>query len=97
MFVCKCLAELKKVWLSLIEWGRSEYWWCGGKAVVCGWIENGMWNVWHIIIFFIDLKLLSSLLISANLGEGWIGDNPSGNYESGECHSVHSKCQTPQV
>ncbi len=38
------------------------------------------------IFFFlnsIDLKLLSSLLISANLGEGWIGDNPSGSYESG--------------
>lgn len=50
------------------------------------------------IFLVIDLNPLFSLLISANLGEGWIGDNPSGNYESGECHSVHfGKWQDFQV
>ncbi len=95
MFVCKCLAELKKsglVWLNEADLNTD------GVVVklLCG--LNREWDVNFIFnFFFIDLKLLSSLLISANLGEGWIGDNPFGNYESGECHSVHSKCQTPQV
>lgn len=41
---------------------------------------------------------LSSLLISANLGEGRIDDDQSGNYESIECHGVHfSKSQGFQV
>lgn len=112
MQMCKCSAELKYVWLSLSKLGLKTD---GVVLMLLCVVEYRMefemsaiyeFKIYIHIFFFLvtDLNPLSSPLISVNLGEGWIDDNPSGNNESGECHSVlfgkkgrTSKCQTPQV